>query len=123
MSETIDSSTLASTSTEQNTSPVHGENLNEVGATGTISSENPVGGGETVPTEEGPVRDPRYPLTVAYCTVCTLPAELHEYHSNSQFEKYVALERFVKTLATRSYLVKKPVAISNKISRSRITIL
>ncbi|KAI0556909.1 Translation initiation factor SUI1 [Gracilaria domingensis] len=34
-----------------------------------------------------PVRDERYPLTVLYCSVCGLPAELHEFHSRSQFEK------------------------------------
>lgn len=37
--------------------------------------------------DDGPTRDPRYPMTVIYCSVCTLPAELHEYHSTSQFEK------------------------------------
>ncbi|CAN8070827.1 unnamed protein product [Agarophyton chilense] len=31
--------------------------------------------------------DDRYPLSVLYCSVCTLPAELHEYHSRSQFQK------------------------------------
>lgn len=36
---------------------------------------------------QGPQRDPKYPLNVVYCSVCTLPAELHEYHSRNQFEK------------------------------------
>lgn len=34
-----------------------------------------------------PTRDPRYPLTVIYCPICSLPPELHEYHSKNQFEK------------------------------------
>lgn len=36
---------------------------------------------------QGPQRDPRYPLTITYCSVCTLPPEVHEYHSRNQFEK------------------------------------
>lgn len=32
-------------------------------------------------------KDPRYPLTILYCSICTLPPEIHEYHSKSQFEK------------------------------------
>ena len=37
--------------------------------------------------EEGSKRDPRYPLHIPYCTSCTLPAELHDFVSNNQFEK------------------------------------
>jgi density-regulated protein DRP1 len=33
------------------------------------------------------VSDSRYPLMVPYCSVCGLPAEVHEYHSRSQFDK------------------------------------
>lgn len=36
---------------------------------------------------ESAAADPKYPITVLYCSVCTLPAELHELHSSSQFEK------------------------------------
>lgn len=39
--------------------------------------------------DTGPKRDSRYPQTVPYCPSCTLPAELHEYNSKNQFEKYV----------------------------------
>lgn len=47
---------------------------------------------ELSPQEElpqKPERDPRYPLSVLYCPVCTFPPELHEYHSRTHFEKYV----------------------------------
>lgn len=39
------------------------------------------------PAVESPSRDARYPRSVPYCTICTLPAEIHEYSSKSQFEK------------------------------------
>ncbi|PXF49725.1 Translation machinery-associated protein 22 [Gracilariopsis chorda] len=45
---------------------------------------------ELSPQEElpqKPERDPRYPLSVLYCPVCTFPPELHEYHSRTHFEK------------------------------------
>lgn len=32
-------------------------------------------------------KDPRYPLRVAYCDACGLPAEVHEYLSRAQFDK------------------------------------
>lgn len=99
MSEAIDPSSSATATIEQTTPSEEAENLKEVGAAGALTSETAADGDETVPAEEqGPIRDPRYPLTVAYCTACTLPAELHEYHSNTQFEKYVCLEGFDKNL-------------------------
>lgn len=43
---------------------------------------------DEVPEEpQKPARDPRYPLTVAYCPETLLPAELHEFVSRNQFEK------------------------------------
>jgi density-regulated protein DRP1 len=43
-------------------------------------------GAESAATDALP-RDPRYPLRVAYCTVCGVHAELHEYLSRSQLER------------------------------------
>lgn len=41
----------------------------------------------TTVEDTGPVRDPRYPLAVEYCPISTLPAELHEFLPQNQFEK------------------------------------
>lgn len=58
------------------------------------SSENPTpvvqttdGADATDDTLTKTDRDPRYPMAVQYCGVCSLPGEVHAYVSRSQFEK------------------------------------
>lgn len=65
-------------------------NVIAVDTTESQSTQDPPTVNESNPNDEesaSPAVDSRYPLTVLYCPTCTLPAELHEYHNASQFEK------------------------------------
>ncbi|CDF41043.1 unnamed protein product [Chondrus crispus] len=61
----------------------------DAGAPPVDDTSNAASASDQVAAEEpqGPQADPRYPLKVQYCSVCTLPAEVHEYHSRNQFQK------------------------------------
>lgn len=65
----------------------------DAGAPPVDDTSNAASASDQVAAEEpqGPQADPRYPLKVQYCSVCTLPAEVHEYHSRNQFQKYASL--------------------------------
>lgn len=66
------------------------DRVNAIDSLETPSIPDPVTLNEPSPGDEEratPAANPRYPLNVLYCPVCTFPAELHEYHSASQFEK------------------------------------
>lgn len=72
---------------------MNGESTTEVHAAaadeGGVAQASAAGDEVSAEVEQGPARDPRYPLTVLYCPISTLPAELHEYIPRNQFEKYV----------------------------------
>jgi density-regulated protein DRP1 len=55
------------------------------GCAASASAEH--GGDDVAHSGSSLSKDPRYPLEVPYCTTCGLPAEVHEYHSRSQFDK------------------------------------
>jgi density-regulated protein DRP1 len=60
-----------------------GDALSDTGG----ASSSVVLGNDDTPAANAVANDSRYPLSVPYCSVCGLPAEVHEYHSRSQFEK------------------------------------
>eukprot|EP00171_Calliarthron_tuberculosum_P002539 IDg2539t1 len=57
-----------------------------VPAAGSSSTAAPTDAAAAAPAVAKPAK-PTYPLKVSYCRVCTLPAEVHDYVSRSQFTK------------------------------------